>query len=223
MLLATLLPTLLPLLLLQGDGRWCADAAAPCNAIAPRANARQRSRTRCRGENFSMGIPSKKWDCTAVPQTGVSNATSERPSAWPQMNTKERKKNRSKGGMDGDTPARASGPSPSYPALPRSAADRLEAPLMSGQMNSAQERGIRRGAQIGRPALPSCRRVHIPMRERSPVPCAQPSPRGDAPSPLAFAKSCKGGDVSVLDPALAWDVRLAFVYSALCLFVLLAH
>ena len=50
-----------------------------------------------------------------------------------------------------------------------------------------------------------------PMRERSPVPCAQPSPRGDAPSPLAFAKSCKGGDVSVLDPALAWDVRL-FIY-----------
>ena len=49
-----------------------------------------------------------------------------------------------------------------------------------------------------------------PMRERSPVPCAQPSPRGDAPSPLAFAKSCKGGDVSVLDPALAWDVRCIY-------------
>merc|ERR1712086_533311 len=51
-----------------------------------------------------------------------------------------------------------------------------------------------------------------PMRERSPVPCAQPSPRGDAPSPLAFAKSCKGGDVSVLDPALAWDVRCMYVF-----------
>ena len=37
-----------------------------------------------------------------------------------------------------------------------------------------------------------------PMRERSPVPCAQPPPRGDAPSALAFAESCKGGDVSVL-------------------------
>ena len=52
------------------------------------------------------------------------------------------------------------------------------------------------------------------MRERSPVPCAQPSPRGDAPSPLAFAKSCKGGDVSVLDPALAWDVRFIYFYGA---------
>ena len=51
-----------------------------------------------------------------------------------------------------------------------------------------------------------------PMRERSPVPCAQPSPRGDAPSPLAFAKSCKGGDVSVLDPALAWDVRFIYLF-----------
>ena len=51
-----------------------------------------------------------------------------------------------------------------------------------------------------------------PMRERSPVPCAQPSPRGDAPSPLAFAKSCKGGDVSVLDPALAWDVRCIYLF-----------
>ena len=47
---------------------------------------------------------------------------------------------------------------------------------------------------------------------RSPVPCAQPSPRGDAPSPLAFAKSCKGGDVSVLDPALAWDVRCIYLF-----------
>ena len=37
----------------------------------------------------------------------------------------------------------------------------------------------------------------------------QPSPRRDAPSPLAFAKSCKGGDVSVLDPALAWDPTLS--------------
>ena len=53
-----------------------------------------------------------------------------------------------------------------------------------------------------------------PMRERSPVPCAQPSPRGDAPSPLAFAKSCKGGDVSVLDPALAWDVRCIYLFIA---------
>ena len=53
-----------------------------------------------------------------------------------------------------------------------------------------------------------------PMRERSPVPCAQPSPRGDAPSPLAFAKSCKGGDVSVLDPALAWDVRFIYLFMA---------
>ena len=51
------------------------------------------------------------------------------------------------------------------------------------------------------------------MRERSPVPCAQPSPRGDAPSPLAFAKSCKGGDVSVLDPALAWDVRFIYLFT----------
>ena len=51
------------------------------------------------------------------------------------------------------------------------------------------------------------------MRERSPVPCAQPSPRGDAPSPLAFAKSCKGGDVSVLDPALAWDVRCIYLFT----------
>jgi len=50
------------------------------------------------------------------------------------------------------------------------------------------------------------------MRERSPVLCAQPSPRGDAPSPLAFAKSCKGGDVSVLDPALAWDVRCIYLF-----------
>ena len=40
---------------------------------------------------------------------------------------------------------------------------------------------------------------------------SQPSPRGDAPSPLAFAKSCKGGDVSVLDPALAWDVRCIYL------------
>ena len=53
------------------------------------------------------------------------------------------------------------------------------------------------------------------MRERSPVPCAQPSPRGDAPSPLAFAKSCKGGDVSVLDPALAWDDRFIYLFSSL--------
>ena len=47
------------------------------------------------------------------------------------------------------------------------------------------------------------------------MPCAQPSPRGDAPSPLAplaFAKSCKGGDVSVLDPALAWDVRFIYLF-----------
>ena len=36
--------------------------------------------------------------------------------------------------------------------------------------------------------------------------------RGDAPSPLAFAKSCKGGDVSVLDPALAWDVRCIYLF-----------
>ena len=50
------------------------------------------------------------------------------------------------------------------------------------------------------------------MRERSPVPCAQPSPRRDAPSRLAFAKSCKGGDVSVLDPALAWDVRFIYLF-----------
>ena len=55
-----------------------------------------------------------------------------------------------------------------------------------------------------------------PMRERSPVPCAQPSPRGDAPSPLAFAKSCKGGDVSVLDPALAWDVRCIYLFIREC-------
>ena len=55
------------------------------------------------------------------------------------------------------------------------------------------------------------------MRERSPVPCAQPSPRGDAPSPLAFAKSCKGGDVSVLDPALAWDVRCIYLFMILLL------
>ena len=44
------------------------------------------------------------------------------------------------------------------------------------------------------------------------MPCAQPSPRGDAPSPLAFAKSCLGGDVSVLDPALAWDVRCIYLF-----------
>ena len=50
------------------------------------------------------------------------------------------------------------------------------------------------------------------MRERSPVRCAQPSPRRDAPSPLAFAKSCKGGDVSVLDPALAWDDRFIYLF-----------
>ena len=31
-------------------------------------------------------------------------------------------------------------------------------------------------------------------------------------SPLAFAKSCKGGDVSVLDPALAWDVRCIYLF-----------
>ena len=55
------------------------------------------------------------------------------------------------------------------------------------------------------------------MRERSPVPCAQPSPRGDAPSPLAFAKSCKGGDVSVLDPALAWDVCFIYLFLLLVL------
>ena len=41
---------------------------------------------------------------------------------------------------------------------------------------------------------------------------AQPSPRRDAPSPLAFAKSCKGGDVSVLDPALAWDDRFIYLF-----------
>ena len=40
----------------------------------------------------------------------------------------------------------------------------------------------------------------------------EPSPRGDAPSPLAFAKSCKGGDVSVLDPALAWDVCFIYLF-----------
>ena len=34
----------------------------------------------------------------------------------------------------------------------------------------------------------------------------------DAPSPLAFAKSCEGGDVSVLDPALAWDVRCIYLF-----------
>ena len=54
-----------------------------------------------------------------------------------------------------------------------------------------------------------------PMRGRSPLPCAQPSPRRDAPSPFAFAKSCKGGDVSVRDPALAWDVRFIYLFSAL--------
>jgi len=85
---------------------------------------------------------------------------------------------------------------------------------MSGQMVSARERGVRGGAQIGRPALPSCRRCVSYARE---IPCgsarAQPSPRRDAPSPLAFAKSCKGGDVSVLDPALAWDVRCIYLFT----------
>ena len=37
--------------------------------------------------------------------------------------------------MRGGTSARASGPSPSYLALPRSTADRVEAHQMSGQMN----------------------------------------------------------------------------------------
>ena len=116
--------------------------------------------------------------------------------------------------LRGYTLARASGPSPFSLALTRSAAARVEAPQMSGQMNSARERGIRRGAQIGPPALPSCRRVRI-LCERDPLwqcPCPAPSPRRDAPSPLAFAKSCKGGDVSVLDPALAWDVRFIYLF-----------
>ena len=35
------------------------------------------------------------------------------------------------------------------------------------------------------------------------------------PLPLALAKSCKGGDVSVLDPALAWDVRCIYLFICL--------
>jgi len=57
--------------------------------------------------------------------------------------------------------------------LPRSAAAR-QAPQMSDQMDSARERGVRGGAQIGRPALPSCRRVCI-LCERDPL-CPVPSP-----------------------------------------------
>ena len=33
---------------------------------------------------------------------------------------------------------------------------------------------------------------------------------------LAFAKSCKGGDVSVLDPALAWDVCFIYLFNSFC-------
>ena len=87
---------------------------------------------------------------------------------------------------------------------------------ISGQMDSARERGVRGGAQIGRSALPSCRRVCILwLCERDPL-CPVPSPLRAAmrPSPLAFAKSCKGGDVSVLDPALAWDLRC--IYTPAC-------
>ena len=60
------------------------------------------------------------------------------------------------------------------------------------------------GALLSSPALgvrlPTALQVLQVRREFNDV-------HGDAPSPLAFAKSCKGGDVSVLDPALAWDVR----------------
>ena len=83
-------------------------------------------------------------------------------------------------------------------------------------MVSARERGVRGGVggehKHRTPSLALVPPSAYPMRERSPVPCAQPSPRGDAPSPLAFAKSCKGGDVSVLDPALAWDVRCIYLF-----------
>ena len=48
------------------------------------------------------------------------------------------------------------------------------------------------------------------MRERSPVP--SPLRAAMRPLPLAFAKSCKGGDVSVLDPALAWDDRFIYLF-----------
>ena len=74
-------------------------------------------------------------------------------------------------------------------------------------MNSAPRARDTEGSTNRTPSLALVPPSAYPMRERSPVPCAQPSPRRDAPSPLAFAKSCKGGDVSVLDPALAWDVR----------------
>ena len=77
--------------------------------------------------------------------------------------------------------------------LPRSTADRVEAPQMSGQMNKARrdrERGIRRGApNIRRPSLPSSRRVRK-LCERDPLCPALSAPRCAA-LPLAFANSCK--------------------------------
>ena len=82
---------------------------------------------------------------------------------------------------------------------------------MSGQMNSAPRARDTEGSTNRTPSLALVPPSAYPMRERSPVPCAQPSPRRDAPSPLAFAKSCKGGDVSVLDAALAWDVRYIYL------------
>ena len=67
--------------------------------------------------------------------------------------------------------------------------------------------------QIGGPACPRAAECVSYAREIPCALCPAPSPRGDAPSPLAFAKSCKGGDVSVLDPALAWDVRFIYLFT----------
>ena len=56
-------------------------------------------------------------------------------------------------------------------------------------MNSARERGVRGGAQIGRPALPSCRRVRI-LCERDPL-WQCPCPALSAPRCALPPRFCK--------------------------------
>ena len=79
---------------------------------------------------------------------------------------------------------------PPCPALNRSAAARVVAHTapQSGRRISAPRARTPRGAPIGGPALPSCRRVRI-LCERDPL-CPVPSPLHAAmrPLPLALAK-----------------------------------
>ena len=79
---------------------------------------------------------------------------------------------------------------PPSPALNRSAAARVVAHTapQSGRRISAPRARTPRGAPIGGPALPSCRRVRI-LCERDPL-CPVPSPLHAAmrPLPLALAK-----------------------------------